>query len=203
MMLKSLKFVALAAALLVGSSAQAGPITGSQGFSINGTITTTPVALHVATATEFVMTGNVTTGSQTGDFIGYPGSSPLDDATLTVANLGTFNFGSNDFGTFQASSGVEFPTVDANTRLFRFLGTFSPGTNGIWTGFDPTGGVGVLLNFNQSGGLGDAIAVSWTLDTNPNFTTAVPEPGSLALAGLGLFGMIGMTWFRRGRSISK
>jgi len=189
MMLKSLKFVALAAALLMGTNAQAGPITGSQGFAVNGTITTTPDALFVATATQFDLTDVGTTGSQTGDFIGYPNTN-IGNVSLMVASLATFNFGNVDFGTFQASSGFENPTVDPNTRAFRFLGTFSPGTNAMFSTFDPTGNVGVLLNFNQSGGQGSAIAVSYTLDTNPTFA-AVPEPGSLAIAlsglGLGLF----------------
>lgn len=195
MMLKSLKFVALAAALLIGTTADAAAIIGSQGFSITGTTTTSPILMSVATATSFLMTGVETTGSQTVDFIGFP-NSPINNTTLNVASLGSFSFGSNDFGYFLASLGTEIITGNLNTREFRFLGSFAPGT--LLSGFGTNSDAGVLLNFNQAGGLGNAIAVSWTLEMPTNIgVTPVPEPSSLTIAGLG---MIGMTWFRRRRS---
>jgi hypothetical protein len=133
---------------------------------------------------------NSTTLSATGNYAGY-GVASLDNTLLNTASLSTFAFGSADFGSFSASTGVELASP-SDTRTFYFTGNFLPGSNLLFDGLS-NNTASVLMNVNQSGGTGGAISLSWSLNTpiaappvDPVTPASVPEPSTAALAGLGV-----------------
>jgi len=165
-------------ALLALPSAQAGAIAGSQVIDGVAAITE-PLGgtdLMAATSLSVTMQTNTLPGAQTGDYVGIPSSTFT--ATLNTASLSSFTYGNAAFGTFTAMMGVE-EAAGTNARTFAFVGTFVPGTD------FPAGltqdTASIVIQFSQAGGPGNSISLGGT-----QHTPAVPEPASLALAGIGL-----------------
>jgi len=172
----------LLASLLTLTPAQAGAIVGSQAFNNAGVVITQPLGgSDQGAATQFSITlqTSAIAGGQTGDYVGFP-SDTLPAATLDVASLGSFTYGDAAFGTFTATSGVELSSP-TNTRTFFIQGNFVPGS--AFPGLT-TNTASILIQFNQGGGPGTAISFSATQNTPAS--PIVPEPASLALAGIGL-----------------
>ena len=136
----------------------------------------------LAAATEFSVTlqTSAAPGGQTGDYVGFA-SDTLPAATLSVGSLGSFTYGDSTFGMFTATSGVELSSP-ANTRTFFIQGNFVPGS--AFPGLT-TNTASILIQFTQVGGAGQRDLLQRRPRTPPP-AAAVPEPASLALAGIGL-----------------
>ena len=168
---------------------QAGGINGSQAISA---VSLTADSTSLALATQFQVSQVTNTGgsSQTGDYIGYP-NTLLGTSTFNVGSYAGYSFGNADFGTFTAASGFEIASP-VNTRTFYFLGSFTTGSNAVFTGkTDPTS-ASFLVSLTQTGGAPNAISWSGTLNT-PAISvvplTSTPEPASVTLAGIGLLSL--------------
>lgn len=189
----------VAAGLNLSGNAQAGLVNGSQSFGATAIKPdgVTPSA-DLATVTNFTTLTFQTGASQSGDFVGFPINQVLNNSALNTSSLATFSMGSADFGTFLAAAGVELVSP-THTRTFDLFGAFTPGSNAHWAGF--TGqSAELLITFNQVGGRGNAISASATLAVPPTHT--IPEPGSLALLGIGAIGLVVCATFRKNRKVT-
>lgn len=182
-MQKFLMALTLATSFSVSGVAEAGLIMGSESFSIQN-IQPDGFADALHTIGSFSNLEFVTTAG-TGDFASFAGSVNLGNSPLNTAALSTFSFGNASFGTFVASSGaqtINFFDQSGDIRAFRFLGTFTPGS-----GFSASltaSPASLIITFNQSGGLGNAISASATLNAPPAFRdVTTPEPTSIAMFG--------------------
>jgi PEP-CTERM motif len=195
--------------VLVGSpSAWAQPV-GTQGFvDVN---TPTANSSDIALATSFTIGSNsllITTNSSTGIFVGLTtaavtgasGSTFTVTPTLdhTTSNT-TFSFGNSAFGSFTSTeSELTAVTTGSSSASVTYL------FEGNWTaGTYPTAFTGntypasVTLTINQTGGPGSALSVGGTFAVPPTPVTVVPEPSTMAIAGLGALGLIGYGIRRR------
>ncbi len=205
---KILLAAAFAAVLAVAPEAQAGPIVGS--MVLAGTTANINGASTLATATtlnlsSFAGANTVQSGFVSGNYDNVPsgaGAIPLGTAfttsTLSLANLAGFSFTNATYGTFQAATSIGGFTSRVVTQTAGFLDVFLVGTysglpGGNPTPFTPTP-TSVEFSFTQSG---VAISVSGSLDSPPAGTPAVPEPASIAMLGLGIAGVAGLSASRR------
>ncbi len=108
--------------------------------------------------------------------------------TFTVPS--TFTFGNATFGTFTAT-GLNFDTSGVNFRNIELVGTFQGGTL-FGPGMDGISNAKLDISLNQVGGPNTAIGATFTL-----VTTAIPEPASVVMMGLGLVGTLGLARVRR------
>jgi hypothetical protein len=164
---------------LASVSAQAATIQGSlslSGFQVtqNGADLSTST-LVFATATKYA-------GTATGDFSPINASATPDFSgnTIILANLNSFSFASALFGSFNVVGAGSGATILAHTSTLLdifFVGTYTPGT-----GLSPAtaGLASARVTINMNGG---ALSEAITLQAPP---ATVPEPASIAMAGLGL-----------------
>ena len=138
--------------------------------------------LDAATGIDFSSPGFVTTGG-TADFAAVPFAIPVTfndftfNPSIAVNPLWTFNF---DSGMRSFSFAATSFTVDVQTTST--LGITASGfLSG--TGYDDTVASWTFA-MDQVGGL-----FGWSSTTVAGTVTTVPEPGTLALLGIGLFGM--------------
>lgn len=179
-------------ALSLGVSAKADTVVGSQAIATLGTNTANNT--DITLATSFFVDDMVSTASRDGDFLLIPAAQILGDATLTLGpgNTATFSFVSATFGTFTAATYIDLGGL-GSVRNIALLGTFTPGSD-FPSPITDAGPASVIINFNQSGGAGNAIAASLSLSSPP-----VPEPGSIALCGIGLVALGGTRFLKRKR----
>ena len=197
-MLRTLLAPAFVALLVVsGTTAQAAFATGTQGLADNGSPTTDTG--NLSTATTFTFGAPVkTTSSESGDFLSTPGNVGLTLATsvLSLASPTTFSVGNAALGMFTGSTITQlFSSIlpGAEVRAFYVLGSFTSGTNfGTPSSTTPAS---LTISFTQSTINGvSSFSDSSTLSIPPS---AVPEPASIAMLGLGLVGSIGFAARRR------
>jgi len=123
-----------------------------------------------------------------GDGSGFSGDSPVGIENYLLYDVSTdaaaLNFNVGPDATI--FSDLETGTLYGSYFLSNGLsgGTFSLGLN-----------LSALADLNAAIGSADFFSICGTL-----VPTAVPEPGSFALAGLGIMSMLGMTWVRHRRS---
>jgi hypothetical protein len=177
--------VALASALFQGTGVQAGPISGSDGFSQQNAISITalPSGSSVSNATSFGDVALATSAPATGDFTAIPANTDVGSGITVPVHTGasSFTFGDMAFGHFVATSEKVIFQGNGFANL-QFNGSFTPGT-------DFPGKTASAAEFNISfTQTGASISDSGTL------ATSVPEPTSMALLGIGISSFIA---FRR------
>jgi hypothetical protein len=179
-------------ALSLGVTAKADTVVGSQAIATLGANTANNA--DITLATSFFVDDMFSTAARDGDFLLIPSSQSLGDGTLTLGpgNTATFSFVSATFGTFTAATYVDLGGSGSVRNIF-LLGTFTPGSD-FPAPITDAGPASVIINFNQAGGPGTAIGASLTLSSPP-----VPEPGSIALCGIGLVALGGARFLKRKR----
>ena len=170
----------------LATSARAAFSAGSQGFADTGNPTVN--AADINNATSFLLGTVVTNESRTGDFLQLAPQTLVADGPLTLTNPSLFTLSNAAFGLFQATSVVEVGPSNDSIRSFEVRGVFTGGT-AFGSPSTPTQAV-AALSFTQVGGPNGAISGSLTL-------SAVPEPASMAMVGLGLAGVGGLALRRR------
>lgn len=183
---------ALVASVGAGTGASADSIDGTVGlnnFGVTASASSLDTAGVTFTFSSVLGVDQFATTSRTGDYLtGLALGDGFASTVLDTADLGSFSFTSS-LGTFQAQSAGSFiVSASANFIDIYLIGLFTPGVDagpGL-AGKDPTLS-SVRYSFNlSSGSTGVSVAGGGTLSTPP---AAVPEPASLAMAGLGLLGV--------------
>jgi PEP-CTERM motif len=157
-------------------SAPAATISGSQAFADIGTPTTDTG--NINTATSFTLGDLVSTTAQIGSFVGLP-TQDFGAVAFSLSNPTSLMFMSTVFGMFQSTSISEIASAPGTAQIF-VLGTFSPGTF-FGAGPFPDQAASFTISFTQTPPGTGSISDSSSLATPP-----VPEPASVALAGIGL-----------------
>lgn len=130
-----------------------------------------------------------------------------DDVVLTKVGDGTFSLQSFDFAGFPQNAEVPFMVTGVRADLSTITQTFLPDDL-----VDGMGGVVDFQTFSLVGNWTNLSSVTWThtgngtdrglfaLDTIVvNQTTAVPEPSTITLLGLGILCLLGQGWRARKR----
>ena len=185
----------------------AAPITGSFAFADGASET----GQSLLTRTSFTVT-NATTQNGNGDFSSILTSLPvlvgtfsLPGGTAPTATVSPSDFrASFEGGTFVADTvrkvSQSVTTAGNESITGFFLGTFTPA--GTLASFDPSP-TSVIVNLNRSGSNGNfSVASAFTLASPPANdevpisvpvpspeVTAIPEPASIALLGIGFLGI--------------
>jgi len=167
---------ALAAGALAMSGANAAPITG--GISLSGGYRTD--SGNVNTATAFTLFSNVQVNGATGSFAG------VDMFTVNSISMSGFSFAPFPAGgvtpLWQTASGSSAAFDFLNLTQLEQIGDNTLDIKGKGTcyreGFDPTP-CSYVFTANQAAG-------TFSFSSS---NAAIPEPGTLALLGLGLVGL--------------
>jgi hypothetical protein len=177
--LRLVRVLCTLAVLVAGSGVmQASAISGSLPFVV---FTATENGPNLASSTMEFGVLAVTSGSGTGDFSVVPfmtAFGPISLNDLTVSTGGGFSISNPTYGSFIASGG----TIVHQSSSFldvSLIGTYVPGPG--LPGASPTPAE-VDMSFTQTGA---SVSGSFTL-------AAVPEPGTMVLAGSGFLALAGM-----------
>lgn len=172
-----------AAAALFAVSAQAAPIMATGSVGIIG-VSTAPAG-SIGLDTTFTFTFSLFSGGS-GDLSIVPVGSTLVTQTITstVGSAVSFDAAWGSFSGFVTSASSDGPTSNRVVDVFA-LGTFTPlsGPPDL-SGFDP-GPMSLTFSATQTSSTG-VVSASYTIASPP---ASVPEPTSIALAGLALLGI--------------
>lgn len=182
-----LAFAVAAATLMSGLSAQAGYLTGSGSYSFTlnpatgGTLSTARTAENVNfTSGTGSFAANLTNGLQWSDF-------SITAPTMSSLTIGDTGAG---FGTFVSTANTVDSAIPNTSRTIQFLGDFTPTNTTLFPGALATPAI-LTITISQSG---SSFSGSFTIAMNA--PSAVPEPASMAIFGLGAIG-IAARRFRR------
>jgi hypothetical protein len=183
-MMKRFLVPALLVACAVGT-AKAGPV-GSQVFNDNGT--TTVNTGDINTATMFTFGDLVTTGGQSGIFVGMPTQNFLAQS-FSLDSSTNFSISSTAFGTFTSTSITEAVNMPGFVGIY-ILGNYNPGTidsADSGTSFPASFSVG----FTQSSAGNGAISGSGTFTVPPANAPDPPGVAEPATLVMGLTSVVG------------
>lgn len=179
MSLKKIVMAAVIAASSVGV-AQAAPINASGAVALFGV---GPSIGSIDLGTTFTF-GFSFVSSTTGDLVIVPNGSSLTTMSMT-ATTGTAVGFSAAWGSFSGAVDTAVSTGPVTGRVVKITasGTFTPlsGPPDL-SAFDP-GPMELTFTANQTG-VNASVSANYTISSTP--PPAVPEPGGLALVGLGL-----------------
>lgn len=187
-MLKKFLVAFSVVSLFVASSASvnAAQILGSQALLIAGVTPDGTGPDDLQTISSFTFAGAFSDLTASDDFTSFPslvvvsGSFTLDTVT------GIASFGDASFGMFSGATVIETSNT-FGSRSFQINGMFAAGTS--FPGLQDPTTASFIISFTQAGGPGNSISASGTLVT-PALPTSVPEPSTIALAGMAVVGMV-------------
>jgi len=198
--------------LAVSFAASASSFSLTCGGSPCGSVTVTQVGTNEVMVSLTMLNGFTQKVQDGADFDFNTSASMVTISNLMVSPgglvSGTFN-GTNFGAGGTATATADSQNVDGQGTfdyLLSKIGTTShlqPTTSVITLSFDLTGSGLMASNFSNftihycSPGSGGGFDTSCPAPTGFAASTAVPEPGSMALLGTGLLGVAGMLWRRR------
>jgi hypothetical protein len=181
------------------TTAQAGTITGSIVFGTSQVTLNGGSDLSSATSLQIdsFAGANSLQAIGSGDYSVITPGAKFDVPDLVLASLAGFTISNSTYGTFTsvASDGPYISSIinqNANFLDIFLIGTFVPAVGGPLDSFDPSQ-TSVRLSFNQSG---SSVGVTITLNSPPAPAVLAPEPGTMALAFVGL-GVAGLARLRK------
>lgn len=166
---------------------QANVINGSIGIADIGAPSVSPGS-NINTATQFNFGNLLTTGSQTGAFVGMP-TQILGSATLKIGVPGSVTFADAVFGSFTSTSITEASNVPGSVSFY-VLGNYTLGTFfGVHSG--TTESASFTVSFTQTPASTGAISDSGTFADPPTTPppSSVPEPATMGIFGSALIGL--------------
>ena len=185
-----------------GIAAFAVDVFGTGGTIVSSAALAAPTTVGLTSPAPPIGTGLPTGFAQFG-FSLFPTVNPIVDGFEVASSQDTLSAGSNDI-TYRrvgldAGSHVDILPISWNADVVLATGTYT-GTIGMLHA-EPSG-IGVTLLTSASGAIGGWTGpgqVEAATSIVPDWET-IPEPSTLTLAGLSMFGLLAYGWRRRRRS---